>query len=686
MEDKEIIIAPGDERLEAIEKALLMWWVPDGRWVKVRVVINKKGSTITLHFLQGTQSALLVWNVVPSLYNLYKEETNAATLERISFQGHSKSSVRSTNMSGKDDIADPVDVGLIAIDGIDYDIEIHITSMAIYSIEIRDTHKVTAISIENAWIQLGVLITNNKRGIKLSIRNTIVSKTLWVLWTEVNKLEISSVKNQKISNETFVENNKQDGLSIEETYIWNIYIQRGKINDFSIKGLKIDGKISISGAYFSVDTLEISESKINEITIDSNLENTEFSIQKLHFLNVHIIKFVLNNIDYLWEFVFLSRKSDVARMRIDDVEDGRFRTIDIKNPWEIKSIKLQNVNREALQEKVFGKFDISWDSDFIKKNSPKIGSIEFFGTKLDELWIISDLDDPVMIEKMGFSKMRFAKTDSSRYFLKNLNIGSFSLSYLTNLADICKLQDLNIHKFDVDDVDFGKAIFNGVSFKEDLGYTPILEEPSIYMRWFIFLDTRFNSCDWKDFVFSSVGKDAQGKSYELSNKEMRDSYRQMKAVMDKNQNLHEGHQFFQKEMECFQKIEEAPSKKLIYQLNSWISDFGNSWSQVLMWILCLWLLYCLLKFSYLSYWSHEIIDFHIVLSWTTIYTGWSELLWTLFGFLNPLAAFDKDHWNNLMKNHGPLVYLAALLFKITLAVLYYQLVISIKRLTKRFSD
>jgi hypothetical protein len=150
---------------------------------------------------------------------------------------------------------------------------------------------------------------------------------------------------------------------------------------------------------------------------------------------------------------------------------------------------------------------------------------------------------------------------------------------------------------------------------------------------------------------------------------MKDNYRQLKFVMDKNWNYTEGNSFFAKEMYyyfqslSFFKIKEV-FKKVLLLIQWFISYFWNYWFVPFLWILLFWLVLTWFKLNNFSYFKIEDMSNY-----------YNENFWNLF-FTN-INPFDKSlfttnwiTWRNF-------------LHKIILVILYWHLVVALKRTTKR---
>ncbi|MDD3646290.1 MAG: hypothetical protein PHH06_02675 [Candidatus Gracilibacteria bacterium] len=218
--------------------------------------------------------------------------------------------------------------------------------------------------------------------------------------------------------------------------------------------------------------------------------------------------------------------------------------------------------------------------------------LSFNHVKFSELKIEFDKDfkvkegyeNNVSLERVNFSKIRIAGEDiknrpnigefnifhckfskESEVYISYIMINNFNIASTTNLTDAFKITNVKIKKeFKIEDVDFGKIIFNGLD----------LEDAKLNFKHPTFNNCIFNSITWsKDCEIKNENDD-----------ELRDIYRQMKHVMDKSGDSITGSKFYRNEMDIQRKLikKSGKTEKLVFWFGYNVNNFGQDWFRPLL--------------------------------------------------------------------------------------------------------
>lgn len=232
--------------------------------------------------------------------------------------------------------------------------------------------------------------------------------------------------------------------------------------------------------------------------------------------------------------------------------------ITIKN-CSFKEITFSNKmnNEDNLWSRVMIKYDWSYSTDTWKIKFEK-------NFKINELNIVWNPNILTKFKSLEFCNIKFES--DLWYFLRNFSCDDIKFFQFTNLANIFKLHWIKIaNLFSVTDWDFWKANFNNVNIKH------------VYFRWIVFTDCIMNNIEWWDAKWKDLFNENEKKFVWISDTEMKDIYRQLKFVMDKNWNYTEWNKFYQKEMEYYWKSLKSKSDKFIFWCKKIIWDFWNNW-------------------------------------------------------------------------------------------------------------
>ena len=202
---------------------------------------------------------------------------------------------------------------------------------------------------------------------------------------------------------------------------------------------------------------------------------------------------------------------------------------------------------------------------------------------------------------------------------------------------------IEIIKLTIENATLNDCIFNWVEFPKnyELGDNYMINK--LWENWNIILD-----------------------DFSLSNKQLKDNYRQLKHVMDSNWNITEANNFFEKEMEYYEK-ELAENwfsqKRVILLIQKWISNYWWNWLKVIWWIFLLWLITAFISYCYMFNIKKIEIDF----------------IKSFLFFLYPLYWLKKDFFELFDKY----MLFWFMTYKTIYWILLWHLVVALKRTTKR---
>jgi hypothetical protein len=158
--------------------------------------------------------------------------------------------------------------------------------------------------------------------------------------------------------------------------------------------------------------------------------------------------------------------------------------------------------------------------------------------------------------------------EDSTLLLENITVNKYILEKLSQKSNYLQFNNIKI----LDNLKFNKIEFNNTYFNnfniENIKHKVEIEKTS-------FLGAKFNSFEWGDISIIKAS---------------RDTFRQLKYVLDEQKNYIQANNFFVMEMRKYK--EELKNKsniywedKLIFFLNEKISDFGRSWLLSILWFI-----------------------------------------------------------------------------------------------------
>lgn len=394
--------------------------------------------------------------------------------------------------------------------------------------------------------------------------------------------------------------------------------------------------------WISVNSLSFSHSsnyncKFNWNTIFSNIKykkisfigltiNNNLSFYDNKTLELEQWQIWFNNIIWKWK-IYIDRKSEVNDLII-------------KNIIEFNSIKIQvnKINKfEFLDIYDLKKFSIWWiekkeninymilwrifnkkEQGFFDFYNLEIGSIEFTQSpQISDNLIFSDL----IFKKSNFSNINLWKTifnwvKIEKLYLENATLNDCIFNWV-DFPDNYELEDIEFEQKKIDKI------------------TPIKK---IWFLWIIknfFLEIIEIVYPYLDKYFSKEEKieEKEMKIFEtkVDYKKMKDNYRQLKFVMEKNWNKTESNKFFEKEMNSYFK--EIIAKNVFITLN----DYWNIDNYFLKWGL-VWEKITLLFWKILNNFGNNWV---ITMIWLFLFVSYSTLIKTEYNNIQNIWFINK---------------------------------------------
>ena len=412
---------------------------------------------------------------------------------------------------------------------------------------------------------------------------------------------------------------------------------------------------------------------------DRLVSNSRKDIERYKFWNCY---FYDNIIDYAKSFekdtndicAELSfRNSDIEGSIVFSRFNGEYQKITFTDDCNIENeLVLSNAFDElSLEETKVKKISIKrgvYSKDKKNKLSIKGSNIKELSIDTDAISASLDIQnmktkinsiviDNINIEKLNFKNFKVGKLkiknsnfqEESKNILEDIAIDKFEIEKITQDAKYIQFNHIKINKmFYAKKVEFKNTYFNDFNIKK----------AKIEIDKTSFIDSHLSSIEWGDISQINAGKQI---------------FRQLKFVNDSQKNHIEANHFYAMEMKKYkEEISKKPLKghiqeKFVLYINEKVSNFGQSYIKPMFWILFFICLYSLIIYGNEHYWlmyvSPEI----------------SELLNTVMHWLNyPLKEF-KALEKFLKKDYE----FMSLIFNIIFSILIWQLIVALKRYTKR---
>ena len=245
--------------------------------------------------------------------------------------------------------------------------------------------------------------------------------------------------------------------------------------------------------------------------------------------------------------------------------------------------------------------------------------------------------------KIEIHNINFLSWDwKNSYIINDIDIKNLVIKYSTNFSKKLIFQNLILNELSIINTDLWETTFNWV------------EITKLYLE-----NTNLNNCifNWVDFP-----NEYKLEQKKLKNKKMKDNYRQLKFVMDKNWNHTEANKFYWLEMEYYMKIKSTSNYEKFILFSSYLlNNFWNSWILPSFWILSL---------AYFSTFIYSTINWNYILV-----TFIKQFLYLLY----PLYWID---WKVII-NLEVKILLWFTLYKILYIIILWHLWVALKRTTKR---
>ncbi len=317
----------------------------------------------------------------------------------------------------------------------------------------------------------------------------------------------------------------------------------------------------------------------NIYLIEDNLEYTDFD-------------FELINTDYNIKLYFI--KSIISNFYIDTYENISYINSIIFQDCKFNKGLLINNNSQFT-------FNF-WDYIWIFKEL--IISYE----KTDNNWWLLNFTNFRIIKFLinnnysistSFKKIRIYNNIELKYFLvENINIWELILENINNNFESFEIRNCKVGKLVIKNSNLWNAVFNWVEIWE-------LEIQNVTLN-----DCIFN---WVDFYNNYK---LSNNNWNISTRTLKDNYRQLKHVMDKNWNHTEANNFYALEMEEYMKFYNNINKlsyKEVFKNIFDIKKSSNYWEKLI------------LNFNYLinNFWTNIILNMYTIFIYLSICYGTS---------------------------------------------------------------
>lgn len=235
----------------------------------------------------------------------------------------------------------------------------------------------------------------------------------------------------------------------------------------------------------------------------------------------------------------------------------------------------------------------------------------------------------------------------NQLLIDNVEIWELNLENINNNFDSFEIRNCKIDKLIIRNSNLWEAVFNWVEIWK-------LEIENATLNECIF--------NWVDFKIYELWNN----DWWITTKALKDNYRQLKHVMDKNWNHTEANKFFALEMQEYSKLDNLSwYEKISLWIQKFISAYWNNWLRAF----CIIILFALIS-TLINYWIMNYF-YNITIDWVL----------NFINLINPFFWFSKWVYESL--KDFPEIYFGFVLYKIFYAILVYQLIIALKRTTKR---
>jgi len=387
------------------------------------------------------------------------------------------------------------------------------------------------------------------------------------------------------------------------------------------------------------------------------LNNIEYFVSNFEFSDCKFSQSVSFYCDYIY--------SKSLALKNCSRFHGECKIVNIIQGTVVKE-KVVNIN---INKCVF-KFDVKIENLWISKLSIDNTSFEQSLTLNDCL--IEEIDiknkDKKMINKIVFENNEFCKKSDIYFenvdigflsFKKNLNDSEFMSFFNINISQGLEFINSNLSNFEFHNCNFSKAKIKieNVAFISNNGFT-------------IFNDVKWPSC--KEFSYIIVKDEEDNKILSL-----RDTFRQLKYVNEKQGNIIDANKFYSAEMKEYKKELKNEKwrtywqDKIIFWLNEKVSNFSQNWILPLIWFFSIGAV--AFYISNIDRAKHYIISsFDLTRFPIIIMPPIKKVLEEYISFINPFSISSE--------NTNSMIWLV---FKALSVFIIYQFIISLRRQTRR---
>lgn len=448
--------------------------------------------------------------------------------------------------------------------------------------------------------------------------------------------------------------------------------------------------------------LELEDSFSNLAYIDKTFNSFTFSSIKGHLLEeLTFTKCSISN----FNFSDQDFTGDIKKLELHTIY---FEDCEFKNT--IFTFK-DNVNTVEIIKFIYiNKLLYSWNISFINFKIKRLEFTQSYSHELNGL-------DKNYIQSIQLEN----NIELDHLIISNLHIGTLYLQDIQDNFKTFEIRNCIIDRINIKNSNLWKTIFNGNEIKK------------LSLK-----NATINECifNWNDFKNYTLWKVYIWYSNKIDHKKIKDNYRQLKFVMDKNNNYTEANKFYALEMEHEYKNNlnfNVFNGKIIKNFKSlWSNDFNsmegkvlwdriilgiwksinnfwNNWLATIKFILILWIFSAMIDYSYYNimywvnteilknYWLQDIIAI-ILICWWFIYLMvryfaltflWTLVMMAIVTDLNFIKQFISFIYPFYWLNSGFIQKLDILqliwftFYKIIYSLLFYHLIIALKRTTKR---
>jgi len=511
------------------------------------------------------------------------------------------------------------------------------------------------------------------------------------------------------------------------------------------KGLKIENADIVSIDLFecNIDYFSISQSNIKiSLTLANNTEISNFTCKESEIANFNLIRSVISSIDFIVDTNFstfsITNSDIVGNIKLDNVNIELFKMSKSKVGgyiwiWHSKftnsfllfkstiksylSIEICEINEFISQECDIYNLDIVLslvqDEKILRY---ACNDVSILDTKFEKDCKIFEVCNPEKEISINSLRMHFGSNSNGGVYFNSLNINSFEIFGKNFNSDIT-IDDSNITKFNIEDFSNYKtiSIFNLKPFginsnfsanKSNLGLTQLyfcrlIDYEKVVIKQITLTNMITSGVKWfkyKSFPIPTIRREFSIKfyikcffdlNYKLSNysntidsfQDLRELFRQLKVVMEKQGNKVQALIFKQYEMQAYKK--ELKLTKSFYNLERIIlwanqsNDHGQNWFKPIL----LGVLFTILFLLLIVISSNSELSFKPSFNLHDIRYTWNYLFQHLKffpNFLNPAFRMeDIFKGQNFTYTFGS--YFWSLIQRISISFFIYQTVTAFRK-------